>query len=310
MPQSGPPLLPPSVGREEFALHSAGRGCSAVQYQGTTHCHVRNEVTIATAQPFLMVRALFAGRDEFSFKGVGAVTESPESLSLFLHGDPENACVSEHAAHARIALSAVMVAAERLRALCDGMAVPRRLGDLTAGLGRNSMATLKMSARKRRLLGELGSNPYSGDLSRLYREGKVLELLADIFADLTDTDPGSPRLCESEGARIEAVCQRLLADLAALPSQEILAQEVGLSPRRLSVAFRQVTGVTMTQWIVDKKLALAAELLLEGELAVKEIAFRLGYAQVSTFTAAFSRRFGCPPASYRKSLVSHHAVHF
>ncbi|MBI3446037.1 MAG: helix-turn-helix domain-containing protein [Magnetospirillum sp.] len=41
---------------------------------------------------------------------------------------------------------------------------------------------------------------------------------------------------------------------------------------------------------------------------MKEISHRLGYAQVSTFTTAFSRHYGCPPADFRKSRMTRHFI--
>lgn len=303
---AAPPTFPEAVGREEFAHSGIGEGCSLVEYRGITHCRVRNEVAITAEQPFLMVRMLTSGAGEFVFKGVGATTESPDNFSLYMHGNPEDPCISEHAADMRVDVAAVMLTADRLRAMCEGMRLPGALEDLVAGRNRNSMATLGMSAAKRRLFAELGSSPYSGDLTRLYREGKVLELVAAILANLSGMDTASPRASRRGRAGVETVCDRLLADLVSLPSQEDLARDVGLSPHQLSEAFRDITGMTMPQWILQRKMAMAAELLLEGTLAVKEVSHRLGYAHVSTFTTAFSRHYGCPPASYRNSLVSRH----
>ena len=93
-----------------------------------------------------------------------------------------------------------------------------------------------------------------------------------------------------------------MADFTQTPSLERLARTVGLTQRRLSELFRLATGKTVVEWVVERKIEHAASLLRDGEMPIKEIAFRLGYAHVGTFTTQFTRRFGTPPAGYRRSL--------
>ena len=93
----------------------------------------------------------------------------------------------------------------------------------------------------------------------------------------------------------------LLDNLSNPPTIEMLAQQVGLSQRRLSDAFRATTGMTVLEWVLEQKLLLAHELLMEGELSLKEISFRTGYAHRTSFSEAFAKRFGVSPSQYRSS---------
>lgn len=306
LPDDAPSMVPGDLGQEHMVFNDLGQGGSVVHFQGVAFHNLRSRVTIDADEPLLMIRALLRGRSDFVFDGVGEFHETPERLSLFVHGNPEDFCTSHHAANERMSVVGIMISASRLRAMCEGMDLPRPLEALGVDRVTNAMAGLSMSAPKRRLFTELVSNPYSGALSRLHSEGKVLEIVASILADLGGSERMPRRLLGSDEAKIKAACDYLLSSLTDLPSQEVLAREVGLPQRQLATAFRQATGMTMTEWTLEKKLERAAEMLLGGDLAVKEIAYRLGYAQVSTFTAAFSHRYGCPPASYRKSLITAH----
>jgi AraC-like DNA-binding protein len=49
-------------------------------------------------------------------------------------------------------------------------------------------------------------------------------------------------------------------------------------------------------------------MLQEGSLPIKEITFRLGYAHVSNFTTAFTKRYGAPPADYRQLVCGAYAL--
>jgi len=55
----------------------------------------------------------------------------------------------------------------------------------------------------------------------------------------------------------------------------------------LNEAFPELSGAMAA--------GLAYRLLASGELSVKQVAWRAGYAHVSNFSLAFTRRFGHPP---------------
>nr|WP_246702097.1 helix-turn-helix transcriptional regulator [Xanthobacter sp. SG618] len=91
----------------------------------------------------------------------------------------------------------------------------------------------------------------------------------------------------------------MLADIAHPPRIEDVALAVGLSQRRLNEVFREVFEASPLQCMVRWRLDLARQLLASGELSVKQVAHRLGYAHVSNFSLAFTRRFGHPPSGER-----------
>ena len=45
----------------------------------------------------------------------------------------------------------------------------------------------------------------------------------------------------------------------------------------------------------------ALELLSEGELSIKEIAFTCGYSDEKYFSRAFRKKYGCPPSHFYKN---------
>ena len=81
---------------------------------------------------------------------------------------------------------------------------------------------------------------------------------------------------------------------------EDIAQQVGLSQRRLNEVFREVFDASPLQCLVRWRLELARDLLTNGELTVTQVAHQIGYAHVSNFSLAFSRRFGHSPTGAPK----------
>jgi AraC-like DNA-binding protein len=50
-------------------------------------------------------------------------------------------------------------------------------------------------------------------------------------------------------------------------------------------------------------MALAKKLLRQQDLALDEVAQRVGYSSASTFSTAFSRHVGQPPGRYARALA-------
>lgn len=65
--------------------------------------------------------------------------------------------------------------------------------------------------------------------------------------------------------------------------------------------FRDAVGLTIMDYIDQRKLSKAKTLLAENTLSIAEIADQLGYASPSSFSRAFSRLEGCTPKDYRRT---------
>jgi len=80
-----------------------------------------------------------------------------------------------------------------------------------------------------------------------------------------------------------------------------LARLAGLSVARLHARFQAETGRTPMEHIRQRRLQLAEQLLRGSDLAVGEIAARVGYSSQSAFTAALSRHLGMTPRQLRRT---------
>ncbi len=300
--------LPDAFGTHRLAYLSFGEGCGMFDASVLFTQPVKVVGTVTSECPFLLLRLPLAGRVEVSIQGQESVSETPEGYSLFLHGRGGDECIIEQKPGECSDLVAPMIALDRLRDMLDGIHVPPPIAKFIDGCTDNFVAAPKMSAEMRRLARQLKASPYTGGLGNLYRQGKLFEVMAGVLGDMDDRSHPRRPVADGERARVVAICDLLQLDLAHPPTLESLAREAGLSQRRLTEIFRDVTGMTVLEWVLRQKLLLAAGLLREGHLPVKVIAHRLGYSQVSTFTTAFSRQFGVAPAGYRQAVMSHHAV--
>lgn len=78
-----------------------------------------------------------------------------------------------------------------------------------------------------------------------------------------------------------------------------IAQQSGLSPFHFARRFRQTTGESPHQYVVNLRLEAAQRLLKETDLPVSQIALMTGFSNQGHFTQTFSRRLGQPPHQYR-----------
>ncbi|HWA42664.1 MAG TPA: AraC family transcriptional regulator [Hypericibacter adhaerens] len=83
-----------------------------------------------------------------------------------------------------------------------------------------------------------------------------------------------------------------------------LAGLLGLSRFHFCTAFRLATGQTPHEWLSQRRIERARELLGNPSLRVTDIALTVGYNTHSAFSASFRRATGLTPSDFRRSLKS------
>jgi AraC-like DNA-binding protein len=79
-----------------------------------------------------------------------------------------------------------------------------------------------------------------------------------------------------------------------------LAKEAALSRTTFFERFSRAVGVTPMEYLLTWRMALAKDLLRRNKGRIAEIAERVGYGSASTFSVAFTRHVGRPPAQYAR----------
>lgn len=122
------------------------------------------------------------------------------------------------------------------------------------------------------------------------------------FLALLAEDLISPRQFTFQGERSFARARKIIDDSAGSAiSAEESARRIGLSPDYLNRLFRRYAGETLHEYIIRRKMAVAAEWLRRDGMGIEEAAERLGYADRFSFSKAFTRHFGVTPARWRVS---------
>ncbi|HTQ20674.1 AraC family transcriptional regulator [Mycobacterium sp.] len=118
---------------------------------------------------------------------------------------------------------------------------------------------------------------------------ELARLARDVVADLRRS--GEPLLAE-----VFAVIDARHAEALSLRD---VAAELGMTPGHLTTVVRRRTGRTVQEWIIERRMAEARGLLAETELAVAEVARRVGVPDPGYFSRLFTREHGTSPRNWR-----------
>lgn len=123
----------------------------------------------------------------------------------------------------------------------------------------------------------------------------------EIFGDKVSSPPiitsglGIARL-----QRILAFIDMHLSDDLTL---DLLAAEARLSPDHFGKAFRASMSMTPFNYIAQRRITTAKELLLNPSISITEIAMRLGFSSHSHFTDLFRKTVGLTPSQWRRDRI-------
>ncbi|KOP65587.1 AraC family transcriptional regulator [Bacillus sp. FJAT-18019] len=112
-------------------------------------------------------------------------------------------------------------------------------------------------------------------------------------ADFTSSVEHSPSVVEKVK---EYIHQHLSEDL----SREDIASQVFLNPDYLTRVFKKETGMSISDYLLQQRLNIAASLLANTGLSVSSIAAQIGYANFSHFSRMFKKYYGKSPLEYRQ----------
>lgn len=123
------------------------------------------------------------------------------------------------------------------------------------------------------------------------------------------------RMMEGEGApqgllrglgdaRLAAAIRQIHGNPGRSWTVEQLARKAALSRSAFFDRFTRAVGQPPMDYLMAWRMALAKDLLRRGEVALADIAERVGYGSASAFSTAFSRHVGQPPGRYARAQAT------
>lgn len=99
--------------------------------------------------------------------------------------------------------------------------------------------------------------------------------------------------------KLRDVKDYMLSDLSVPKGIEELVRFSGISATKLRSSFKEVYGLSIYSMYLEHRMEKACQMLLTNEQNVSEVAYALGYTNLSHFTEAFKRKFHCLPKEIR-----------
>ena len=171
---------------------------------------------------------------------------------------------------------------------------------------KNYCIILNTLARKAAQHG--GVHPiYLDDLSRTYAErieglsytGAVQPLMtemADQYCLLVQHHSA-----DGHSQLVQTAMLYVRQHLAESLSLRTVAAMLGCNASYFSAKFKKETGQTLTEFILQERMRLAAQLLLSTQLEIQTIAQHCGFLDANYFSRTFHQALGRTPSEYRKT---------
>lgn len=146
---------------------------------------------------------------------------------------------------------------------------------------------------------------YNGtDFSEEMVNSYVFQILCLLYR--TWQTPGQPaepsRKGNSVGGTVYRVIQYVDNNIYDIDNVGTICRDLCYSSSYLSRVFHARTGVTLQNYLNEKKIESAAELIKNSGLSMTEIAEKLHFDSVQSFSRIFKRIAGVSPSHYAKDL--------
>ena len=82
-------------------------------------------------------------------------------------------------------------------------------------------------------------------------------------------------------------------------SLEDVARFAGFSRYYFSRSFKRQTGYSFKDYLCQKRLQVAMDLLIRTNRSMRDVAIESGFGSVATFNRVFREKKGCTPTQYR-----------
>jgi AraC-like DNA-binding protein len=83
---------------------------------------------------------------------------------------------------------------------------------------------------------------------------------------------------------------------------DALADRFSLSPTKMKNDFKRMYGKTIFQFFQEKQMLLAKEIIENGDVRIKELAYKFGYENAGKFSLAYKKHFNVLPSEQMKTV--------
>lgn len=139
------------------------------------------------------------------------------------------------------------------------------------------------------------------DEDTVIMQGLILELIYSLYS-ICEKDILKNKIKSNNSKVVETVTEYIKNNLSSDLSLEALSNYASFSPIHFHNMFKSSTGMTLHDYIEERRMKKAINLLVGTDLTLSEIAYECGFSSQSYFSYAFKRRFGETPRQYTRKI--------
>ena len=135
----------------------------------------------------------------------------------------------------------------------------------------------------------------------------ILELLNQLYFDLLAG--GTPKYeIAQQDVWVDLILKKIHADYSGKISLITLAEDIHINKTTVSKCFKEATGFSVTDYIINYRIKCACYSLATTKLTVREIAEECGFQSSGYFIRQFRARMGMTPTQYREKCIQERRV--
>ncbi|WP_130838078.1 helix-turn-helix transcriptional regulator [Lachnoclostridium sp. Marseille-P6806] len=155
-----------------------------------------------------------------------------------------------------------------------------------------------------KILAEIMGCNLPDDLKKIYRHGKVFELLAVYCDEVICRSPRNDfgiRISSNDYAALLKARDIISKNFAHPLTISGVAKTAAINEQLLKEGFKHCFGVTVNEYIVQKRMETAQMLLKKGQYTVHDVAWMVGYSHAGYFINLFRKHYGISPGEMLKT---------
>ncbi|MDH5325114.1 MAG: DNA-binding response regulator [Gammaproteobacteria bacterium] len=139
-----------------------------------------------------------------------------------------------------------------------------------------------------------------GVLDYLVLPGEVRRLVSFVEQHMKNTSPEVKTVNFTAAEKIGKAINTIVTEYRKDLRMDKLAASCNMSESSLYKYFKKETGVSIREYIKNKRIEAAKQLLLSTDLSVKKISYQVGYKNISLFNRIFKDSTGMSPTEFRE----------
>lgn len=133
---------------------------------------------------------------------------------------------------------------------------------------------------------------------------EIITLIGRNYANHTESTPGIMGQQKEYMEKFLHICDYIEAHCSDELTLDEVADMCGFSKFYFSRLFKQFTNVSFYKYVNQKRIAKAAELLIEPKRPITDVALSCGFSSLSSFIRMFKIIKGCTPTEFRNLYSS------